>query len=167
MKVCTMVEAKINPVPVKPIISFKNGLLVSNITSNISWYRNDTLLAGIAESQIRPERDGKYVVKTYIGNCEASSNEFLFKIPEPNCSLNFKVFPNPTVGKFRVQYFNCKKAVSITIFNSIGQKIEEIKIPEPDNKSGADLDISYLTKGLYILQLKTGEETAFSKLILN
>ena len=63
-----------------------------------------------------------------------------------------RVWPNPTKNKLKVksEKFKVKGTRYIHIYNSLGLKVEEIKVP--DQVESLEVDVSKYTNGLYYLQ---------------
>ena len=75
---------------------------------------------------------------------------------------SFNVFPNPFYDRLLVDFSNGEN-IRITLFNSLGEKIIQL------NKEAnlAELDLSYLNSGLYILEVRQNEKVETIKLIKN
>ncbi len=73
-----------------------------------------------------------------------------------------KVFPNPTTGKCKVSLPNLQGSYSLLILDNFGKVLIE-----GDNKDSrlVELDLSNFSKGIYLLQIITGEQTYFEKII--
>jgi photosystem II stability/assembly factor-like uncharacterized protein len=76
------------------------------------------------------------------------------------------VYPNPSAGKFNVQYFLSKPSpVSLHIVNGFGQKIMATDFGvQHAGKQNATLDLSGHRPGTYIIILKTGAENVIRKI---
>jgi len=108
------------------------------------------------------------------GNCADTSTgliEILYApvgIYEPNENGSLSLFPNPTSGKFKVQY-NTKypQALSIRIYNMIGQIVDEVIINESVQlkKDKYVFDISNQANGVYFLNIKTPRDVIHLKLV--
>jgi hypothetical protein len=81
--------------------------------------------------------------KVYKANLEAKGWEVIVDFPTDasklNASENFKVYPNPTKGKFHVQLKNVpSEGVMVEIRNVVGQKLMEQKIFDNDSEWSVD-----------------------------
>lgn len=81
----------------------------------------------------------------------------------------FTIYPNPTSGKFRIE-FSCSKNcdVELTAFNSNGKQIAHDKLGNfpPGKHSDENRWKIFEHPGTYVLQLKLGEEIITQKLLV-
>ncbi len=106
--------------------------------------------------------NGQYIVG--IGRTDDDLRGFVIKLPAAlgtsNGSVSSKIsaFPNP-VGNF-LHLTNADKITGVELYSTVGQKIlSVIKVP----KDG--LDVSKLTKGTYILNVKTATSNESIKML--
>jgi extracellular elastinolytic metalloproteinase len=78
-----------------------------------------------------------------------------------NFNNNFKVYPNPSNGKITIQTNNPK--YNITIKDIIGQTIYK-EIDLLDNET---LDITFLTNGIYLININYGNNNTTKRIIIN
>ena len=67
---------------------------------------------------------------------------------------NIEIYPNPSSGMFTIEFRSIiEKKSNISILNSIGNVVfsEELMIGE----SSKDIDLSELSKGIYLIELQT------------
>lgn len=82
-------------------------------------------------------------------NIIATGVEDIIKIP------NINVYPNPSQGKFNIQFGQTSKNdMDISIFNIKGQRIYYNKLKYLNSGSNLSIDISKLGKGIFILKIK-------------
>lgn len=74
---------------------------------------------------------------------------------------SFKMFPNPVNGN-RV-YFSVTEDATIQIYNVLGKLIQSTEV----TKSKNNIDISNLSKGVYLLKVNSGKQFITKKLIKN
>jgi len=74
---------------------------------------------------------------------------------------NFKAYPNPVKSKLTIEVFEGKQVKSIMLYDELGRTIQPISIFKMRGQS-INLDLEYLKKGIYYLELKylTGERTS-------
>jgi hypothetical protein len=83
-------------------------------------------------------------------------------------SLEFKVFPNPTVGKFTITLDKKnteEKTVDIQLINLVGQEVYKKKSQFLDGKEEIELDPS-VASGVYVVRVKEGAHVKTEKLVL-
>jgi endonuclease I/chitodextrinase len=71
----------------------------------------------------------------------------------------FKMYPNPTNGN--TLYFKTTKDINIKIYNALGQIVKSENISENKN----NIDISNLSKGIFIIKINFGSTNISKKLI--
>ena len=74
---------------------------------------------------------------------------------------SFKMYPNPTNGN--KIYFNLTKDLNVNIYNVLGELISKEKVNTENNS----IDISNLSKGIYLLKINTENQFITKKLIKN
>ena len=74
---------------------------------------------------------------------------------------SFKMFPNPTNGN--QIYLNVTEAATIKIFTVLGKLVQTSKV----TKSKNSVDISKITRGIYLLKINSGKQFITKKLIKN
>jgi photosystem II stability/assembly factor-like uncharacterized protein len=78
---------------------------------------------------------------------------------------NFKLYPNPNNGKFRIEFDNKQiNKVSLKINNLLGERIFEISDFNP--KISNDIDISNLPKGVYFVKINDGVRINTEKFVI-
>lgn len=81
----------------------------------------------------------------------------------------FTIFPNPTSGRFRIEFTSNKTCnVELTAFDSNGKKVAFDKLGnfQPGKHSAENRWKIFERPGTYILQLKLGEEIIIQKLLV-
>jgi hypothetical protein len=173
-----------------------NLFLFSNIDNNLAG--NFTLLEKITETiQNKAYRidegircaaavanlDGDNKLDLIVGNW--AGGLAYFKGSEPPeakiAEINFddvKIYPNPTMGEFRVQELKSSRVQSIEIFDVYGrkQKLESRKQRDDSllfmegwqvQPDGVSINISHLSAGIYFLKIETEKRTVMQKVIKN
>jgi len=69
--------------------------------------------------------------------------------------LVVNIYPNPTTGNFTIDFMGKETTADITVLNFQGNKIRSF---ECNNQVQAEVDISYLPVGMYIIIIKTETE---------
>jgi hypothetical protein len=73
-----------------------------------------------------------------------------------------KVYPNPNNGRFILGLINFEGNTRVAITNTLGTIVYQTII----NNARTELDLSYLKKGLYFVNVKNGETTKTNKIIV-
>ncbi len=79
--------------------------------------------------------------------------------------VGFDLFPNPTTGRFTIQYISGAVLQKITILNALGQVVRSIT---PANRpiSNYDLDLTELNSGVYLVQCTFADGISTRKIVL-
>ena len=83
-------------------------------------------------------------------------------ISENETPINVKIYPNPTTTQVTISLENNERMKEISIFNTLGMKVKETQF---NTNSEAIIDLSNLSKGVYILNVKTENKTLTKKII--
>lgn len=75
----------------------------------------------------------------------------------------FKIYPNPSSGKFTLNIDNPKNDLSLSIYNVLGEKIEEIKLNPLQTEYNFELNES---AGIYLIKLQDGNICYSQKLTI-
>lgn len=83
------------------------------------------------------------------GACDAASAE---------------VFPNPTADAFRVRLpGNCSQPYQLRLYNAVGQRVSGYELN--GTSGGAPVSVASLAAGLYVVELRFGEQVVHKKLV--
>ena len=80
---------------------------------------------------------------------------------ESSKTLDIKIFPNPTNDKIHLEFEQNRAMDKVSITNALGQEVYMLLKPEPNK----EIDISHLTKGIYLLQVNVGGTMQSYKII--
>jgi ribosome-associated translation inhibitor RaiA len=86
------------------------------------------------------------------------------KIQKQKSSFEFKVSPNPNNGNFKVSYDLKDEYGSISVMNIQSQKVFESNLTSEANTM--DLNLSHLAKGLYLIELTSGDRKSTQKIVI-
>jgi hypothetical protein len=76
--------------------------------------------------------------------------------------LELKVFPNPTSGKFKIEWPDSKRNIHLLIYNSMGQKIT---VQSKTINHEIQIDLSNNPTGIYFIQAFSGNKIFNGKVI--
>lgn len=94
---------------------------------------------------------GTYTYAVYVDSCFATGMDS----PQGNCVQEFSANYERLHRMIHFQYrLNHTNAVEISLFDLTGRELDQLMI-EKSLQAGRDLDVSKLSKGLYLLNLKT------------
>ncbi len=130
---------------VTEVIYFKNAIYFGaddGIHGNELWKMN------VPNSPLQAEPD---VSITGLFNASASS-------PYPF------IYPNPGLGNFSIITDDKSQNPEITIYNSLGQKLDDVEIIK-SNTSLISFDMSSHCKGMYYVEFKQGDSRITKKIV--
>jgi Secretion system C-terminal sorting domain len=139
----------VNPLPTVPVIT-QSGLDLTTGTYNIyQWYLNGNILTGETNQTITPTQNGDYtvIVTSSDSGCSNISAIYTYIITGLKELSNFgvNIYPNPVRDNLN---FTNIEFISVSIFNSLGKKMETVGLAKGDNQ----LTVSELPQGFYVLQ---------------
>ena len=83
---------------------------------------------------------------------------------EPSAATKISVSPNPSNGIFQLSCpANLSNKVTIEVFNQVGQLVTTMQQPA---SSSLQFDLSDQPDGIYFLRLLSGDQTFFSRFLL-
>lgn len=148
-------------------LSTVSGYVTSNWTPNsASDWRTETvdLAPYLGENvQFRFVNINGYGNGTFIDNINVSG--VLGVVKEELSGI--RMYPNPANSEVFVNFKNVlSNDASITLFNSLGQRLQFISETEMAGKSQAILNVSGFASGVYYVKIKVGENTSTKKLVV-
>ncbi|MBU2018497.1 MAG: T9SS type A sorting domain-containing protein [Bacteroidetes bacterium] len=150
-----------------PIVSItnNNGVLSTATSFNTyQWYNcsTSTEVSGATSSNYTPTVAGDYALIADDGTCSDTSDcvtvTSLAGLTDLESSI-FSVSPNPTNGDIMV-YFEGIEQAELTIIASTGQSISTRKVQSNDV-----IDVNNLDAGIYIFQLKRGDNITNQRVV--
>jgi len=163
-----------NSSPVKVYPSFTsvqsaNQFTFTNTSSNATSYLWD-FGDGQTSSSVNPvvtyTQNGSFQVTLMaLNSCEQDTIYSLIYLTEVGIEKftrkkTIKLFPNPSTGKIHI-VSDVKETITLWIYNSAGRQVMEVR-----NIEDLQLDLSHLSKGIYLIRASAGQNTSVFKLIL-
>jgi photosystem II stability/assembly factor-like uncharacterized protein len=100
--------------------------------------------------------DGGLIMKTTIGGIHVG-------IPEIASQNNLSVFPNPATEHLTIKIENQNLPAMVTILDLTGRSMRSMEIPPAT--AGFLIDISGLSKGMYMVRVAQGNNNSVRKII--
>jgi Zn-dependent metalloprotease len=151
--------------PPKPTITINGNTLNSTATQGNQWFRNTILITGAVSSSYIPTQSGSYTTQvTNSNNCQTLSDPVSYTMTGINEieTTHFLIYPNPNDGKFKVES-NIESIVNLEIHDVLGKQVlKTYQITKGENF----LDVSELSKGVYMIVLHEGNNYHVEKLII-
>ncbi len=170
------IQVTVTPQPVKPVVSkiASNTLTTGNYNA-YQWYRDGVLISGATSKDFTYSVGGNYQV--VVGNsfaCTNTSDGFVVGTSGGGIGLNeqiltgLELYPNPTNGIVNI---NLKVGVdtelSVTLFSIDGKKVFEQTGLKTNSTGNIRLELNHLPAATYFMQIRTENQMAVRKLLIN
>ena len=83
-----------------------------------------------------------------------------------NLFSSFSMYPNPATNEVFMSWKDVESNVAITLFNSLGQRLQQFSETELAGKTSSSLDVSRYAAGIYFITIKAGNKLETKKLII-
>lgn len=135
-----------------------------------TWYFGDGNTGSGNIAQHTYSSGGSYTVSLVVSNaCGTDSTSIVIadvSIGENVLSQNLKLYPNPTNGILNLELdLDGSDNISIRIMDMSGKQVFTQSIHHKSESTSESFDISNLSKGIYMIEVSSGEETAIRRLI--
>ncbi len=153
--------------PPTPVITqTANVLVVNPLVTNIQWYLNDTAIAGATSQTYITKQSGVYYVITQAaGACQGrSATDTVIEagITELTGSDMFRIYPNPSKGRFTVETTQNLTNAEITIYDVVGRIVYQKQMS--GNKESINMGPD--AGGTYYLVIKSREYTGYRHFVI-
>jgi|GEM_PF-4837701 len=156
----------IHPLPSRPAIIQNGSTLISSPAFAYQWLFEGNPIQGANQQSYMPVDSGAYKVEiTDENGCKSISNEYIYNptsVDDDNIINTMNIYPNPVSDKL---YFgNLPKSISeIKIYSILCVVMLNISFTNDILING--IDISFLSKGLYYVEITNGQSKLFTKII--
>ncbi len=139
----------------------------------VDWYYNGNLVVGQNGKFLPYLGDGVYTAEVYNANfpfcrvATAPSNITGLNDMADNSVYDISVYPNPNNGKFKVNFATDQtQDIRLLVSNAIGQTVEDKKMNNFNGTFNEELDLSDLSKGVYVVTIQTATGKHNSKVVV-
>lgn len=133
--------------------------------------------AGISNGSFNPSRAGVgvHTIQYEFENDNGCISYTELEIPVYNCtgiedvaSLgDVSIYPNPTTGTLYISFNNfVGKDLDLELYNMQGQLLHNQHIVDPANNMTRQLDLSAFAEGVYLVKLRTANNTFVTRVVL-
>ncbi|HOZ87039.1 MAG TPA: T9SS type A sorting domain-containing protein, partial [Bacteroidia bacterium] len=147
-----------------------NSLNVTNTSTNATTYTwdfgNGSTGSGATQT-VSYTANGTYPIMLIASNPCASDTSYQnitiqeVGLPEFSNAYEMQIWPNPSIGKVRINYNN-SLAAEVSVFNTEGKKVFEKNAVKPNE----ELNLAQLAKGIYLVTVKVSGKVESRKLVL-
>ncbi len=139
-------------------LSGKGNILNGQGTNNI-----DVVFVDLGKDYLK--------VNEYSSTCVSDTASITIQvngvgINETNTFEHFNLFPNPTKGILNIELTSLEKQVEIHVFDVKGSSVKSFQFENNKDIFKTEIDLSTITKGVYFIEIKSGNKTAQRKITL-
>lgn len=174
--VSNTLQVTIKDRPPAPLISLvKDTIMVSSWSpsGHYTWFYNDKQVVDGIFNAIVSHTPGRFVVEVYNEfGCGRKSPVFFYGITGidngglPESDAMFSVFPNPTEHSLRIlPGGNVSSACEVEIVSITNVSFGRWSYESADQLTRAEIDVSTLASGVYIIRLTTEKGTKYLKFV--
>lgn len=167
-----IIKLEMIPAPDVPMITRNKNVLSTPIvdeTYSYQWYYENEPIDGANENELVFSDLGIYHVEVISENgCSTFSEEYdaITSVEEKSHNSFLTVYPNPTAGKFNINYYNSsQEIITFEITNLLG-KIIYTQTVRIDGKYSNEIDLSKFGAGVYFIKAISNNKIHTQKLII-
>jgi hypothetical protein len=170
----SIISIVLSVIPVsQPLIQSKGDTLISvSAYPSYQWYNETGKITGAASRSYVITKSGKYQLVVVDANgCTVSSTKISLVYSSADLyirsAFGYTVFPNPAPGNFYLRFdTGLSGFITVKLFNSSGQVVDERGINSSGNKHMEYFDVSGLAKGIYLLKVCRIPDTVITKIVI-
>lgn len=151
-----------------PTVTVNGDTLFCSPAYSYQWYFDTIPIPGATNSSLVMDQPGSYsvIISDSLG-CLQTSDLFTTAISENIQDIAFRVFPNPSKGKFTLTVMSKKKEdLTLRIFNIHGELVENLWVPNASGLVHVKLDLGLFPAGVYLLKLNSKSYSQTMKVLL-
>lgn len=149
-------------------IVFGNSISIGDTAQDVAnyyWTPSIGLSCDTCWQTIATPAETTTYTLTKITPCDTTSSQITISVREPDfTNYSFTLSPNPSNGIVQVNYTS-NQEVELRIYNSIGQVIQSAILPA-STIGQSQIDLSTLSKGVYIMKFGVGNTLLHTEKIL-
>lgn len=157
------------PIPPTPVISQAGNELVSTSCCGNQWYMDLVAIPGANAQTYTPTQTAHYVDIVTLNTCSSDTSNDIYFVMEGIVPLKkdlLSIEPNPAKDYFRLTATTGIKNISVSFYSPAGAFIKEVKIQSGNEQHEFFFDISALSPGIYLLQIRSENFFTYQKLII-
>jgi hypothetical protein len=148
------------------------GLAASIPNLSYRWFKDGVEIPGATERFFNPTESGLYAVEGSNGTCSVRSEEFEFVqsivgLDAGRSPFSFVLYPNPSGNQSRVSWHDAYRGkVTVNIYSHDGKILLSHAVDKDEDQMVCPLNLEYLSRGLYYLELSAGGKSVGMKKML-
>jgi hypothetical protein len=154
--------------PLKPVLSIFNNnteapVLASDSPSEHLWYLNGALIAGATGPTLAVVGEGVYTACAIVDDCAGPLSEpfpLVVTAEEDRSPSTWSLYPQPVREYFSLQGPSLNGVISVGVFTVAGQSVLDAF-----SYSGEPVDVQFLSEGIYLVKLMTGNGSVTLRMV--
>lgn len=165
------IQALLNAAPATPTITQSGNVLTSSSSAGNQWYLNGSPISGGTSQTYTVTQSGDYSVISTQYNCtsvpSATVHVIFDNLLEQDNLEGVHIFPNPNSGSFNVLFTGqLQLSYVVEIRNVLGELIFKDKYVKSNGENLKTINLHDVTKGIYTVSIKNGENEILKKIII-
>jgi len=166
------IDVEVHVRPPMPDITRERNTLYTTALPPLQWYRDGMPIPGANSPQLDITEPGTYTVETWVSEqCRVMSQEFPVTVvgvhaaPLPAIDA-WTVYPEPAAGEVTVRIELRRRGTAVMrIMNMLGQIVMREDLNLRPGINTFHYDLSGLRRGVYLIRLRSGDQTLLRKLV--
>lgn len=168
LSVSDSIFIQVNPNPQKPeIVQDKFRLICSTDAFRYIWYRNGNRISNSDSKVLFVDSLGSFKVRIFNQEgCWVDSENYLIDVISQESDLQFEFSPSPvsTSGRLEI-FFQRESDLQFSIYDLTGRLIQQKKFSNLKNYFIEEIDFSYLSNGIYFMELNSNDKKKIIKIV--
>jgi len=166
-----VVTVTLNPLPDPAVLTINVDTIFASPGTDLIWFRNGVLLAGITDSVLIITLDGNYnALRLSAAGCASDSSNTLVVTNvsvETTQLLPLRLYPNPTQGGLYIALEDRNSAAfEVEIRTLTGQLVRQQIWPEGAYPDLIALDLFDLPQAVYLFRLRQGDRYRYERVVI-
>lgn len=161
----------VNPKPDPAVLTVSVDTLFARPGSDLVWFRNGVVLAGITDSILIITQDGNYnALRLSLAGCASDTSNTLV-ITNVSVGANelpgLRLYPNPSEGWLRLELeIGSKEALELEVRSLTGQLVHSQSWPEGSYSQQLDINLTDLPQAMYLLKIRQGHKYRYERVLI-
>lgn len=161
----------VNPKPAAPVLTTNVDTIFARPGTDLLWFRNGILLAGITDSTLLITQNGSYrALRLSAQGCNSdSSNAIVVSnvAVADHQLLNARIYPNPTSGLLILELESSNQdALEVELRSVTGALVYQQRYAAGSYDPRLSLELGDLPAAVYLLQLRQGERFKHQRVVI-
>ncbi len=161
----------VNPKPAAPVLTTNADTIFARPGTDLLWFRNGILLAGITDSTLIITQNGSYrALRLSTQGCNSDSSNAIVVTNVAVADkqvLQARIYPNPTAGLLILELESSNHhALEIELRSVTGALVYQKRYAAGSYADREQLQLDELPPAVYLVQLRQGERLNYQRLVI-